>query len=151
MSRRGRLTAAGPDARQSPHADKRLPDVPERLTRRSAGAPVRTCVGCRATGLRSALLRVVAADGGTGAPVLVVDVDRAMPGRGAWLHPDPGCLELATRRRAFGRALRLQVPPDVSAVHDHLEHHVTTPGPPMSTVDEGSGLEADGDPMSTLR
>ena len=151
VSRRGRLTAAGPDARQSPHAGKRLVDVPERLTRRSAGAPVRTCVGCRTTGLRSALLRVVAADDGTGAPVLVVDVDRRMPGRGAWLHPDPGCLELATRRRAFGRALRLQVPPDLGAVRGHLEHHVTTPGSPASTGDEGSGLEADGDPMSTLR
>ncbi|MEZ5189928.1 MAG: YlxR family protein [Schumannella sp.] len=28
------------------------------------------------------------------------------PGRGAWLHPDPGCVEQAIRRRAFGRALR---------------------------------------------
>jgi len=38
--------------------------------------------------------------------LLVVDVGRSLPGRGAWLHPDPGCLDLATRRRAFGRALR---------------------------------------------
>jgi predicted RNA-binding protein YlxR (DUF448 family) len=29
-----------------------------------------------------------------------------MPGRGAWLHPDLDCLQLAERRRAFGRALR---------------------------------------------
>ncbi|KMM46542.1 hypothetical protein CWIS_04660 [Cellulomonas sp. A375-1] len=145
------MSEAGPDARQSPHAGTRLPDVPERLTRRSAGVPVRTCVGCRATGLRSALLRVVAVADGTGEPVLVVDVDRTMPGRGAWLHPDPGCLEIATRRRAFGRALRLQAPPDASAVRSHLEHHVTTPGAPAPTVNQGSGLEADGDPMSTLR
>src|SRR5690606_17337826 len=105
----------------------------------------------RATGLRSALLRVVAADDGTGSPVLVVDVDRVMPGRGAWLHLDPGCLELATRRRAFGRALRLQAAPDTTAVAEHLEHQLTASGAPTSTVDEGSGLEADGDPMSTHR
>lgn len=33
-----------------------------------------------------------------------VVVGRALPGRGAWLHP--GCLEAALRRRALPRALR---------------------------------------------
>ncbi|MCR6689659.1 MAG: YlxR family protein [Cellulomonas sp.] len=112
---------------------------------------MRTCVGCRATGPRSALLRVVAATSPAGSPALVVDVGRRMPGRGAWLHPEPACLELATRRRAFGRALRLQEPPDATAVRDHLEQQVTAPVSPASTVDEGSGLEADGLPMSTHR
>ena len=78
--------------------------------------PLRTCVGCRATGPRSALLRVVAVQ-----DELVVDVARRMPGRGAWLHPDPGCLEKAERRRAFGRALRVAGQPGTSAVHRHLE------------------------------
>ncbi|WP_456845186.1 YlxR family protein [Cellulomonas sp. P5_C6] len=80
--------------------------------------PVRTCVGCRATGPRSALLRVVADHDGAR---LLVDVGRRMPGRGAWLHPDPGCLEKAERRRAFGRALRVAGQPDAGAVHRHLE------------------------------
>ncbi|KQT00979.1 nucleic-acid-binding protein [Cellulomonas sp. Leaf395] len=53
--------------------------------------------------------------------VLLVDVGRRMPGRGAWLHPDPGCLEKAERRRAFGRALRVAGQPGTSAVHRHLE------------------------------
>ena len=75
-------------------------------------------MGCRTTGSRQALLRVVADHG-----VLVVDVARRMPGRGAWLHPDPHCLELAVKRRAFGRALRLAPPPDVGAVARHLEEH----------------------------
>ena len=78
--------------------------------------PLRTCVGCRATGPRSALLRVVAVQ-----DELVVDVARRMPGRGAWLHPDPGCLEKAERRRAFGRALRVAGQPGTDAVHRHLE------------------------------
>lgn len=83
--------------------------------------PLRTCVGCRATGPRSALLRVVVDHDTTGTPVLVVDVGRRMPGRGAWLHPDPGCLEKAERKRAFGRALRVAGQPGTSAVHSHLE------------------------------
>jgi predicted RNA-binding protein YlxR (DUF448 family) len=43
-----------------------------------------------------------------------------MPGRGAWLHPTPDCFGLAVRRKAFGRALRLQAAVDVSAVAQHL-------------------------------
>jgi len=39
-----------------------------------------------------------------------------MPGRGAHLHPDPECLALAERRRAFGRALRADGPLDATAV-----------------------------------
>jgi len=82
--------------------------------------PVRTCVGCRNAGPRSVLLRVVAATTDAGDPAVVVDVRRALPGRGAWLHPDPRCLELAERRRAFPRALRLAGPLDTSAVREHL-------------------------------
>jgi hypothetical protein len=40
------------------------------------------------------------------AAVLVVDADQVKPGRGAYLHRDPDCLDLAVRRRAVGRALR---------------------------------------------
>jgi len=38
---------------------------------------------------------------------LVVDERRRLPGRGAWLHPEPDCLAKAERRRAFPRALRV--------------------------------------------
>ncbi|MGO4602202.1 YlxR family protein [Terrabacter sp. 2YAF2] len=81
-------------------------------------------MGCRGTDSWSALLRVVAATDGDGwgtPPVtLCPDLRHRMPGRGAWLHPTPGCFELAVRRKAFGRALRLQVAVDVSAVARHL-------------------------------
>ncbi|WP_407653635.1 YlxR family protein [Cellulomonas alba] len=88
------------------------------------------------------------------AGVLVVDERRRMPGRGAWLHPDPGCLDLAERRRAFVRALRLAGPADVAAVRRHVEQQEAATGPipgAEQTVDEESGLEADGYPMSTNR
>jgi predicted RNA-binding protein YlxR (DUF448 family) len=64
---------------------------------------------------------VVAATTDAGDPAVVVDVRRALPGRGAWLHPDVHCLELAERRRAFPRALRIAGPLDTSAVRVHLE------------------------------
>jgi predicted RNA-binding protein YlxR (DUF448 family) len=38
--------------------------------------------------------------------VVVHDRRRSLPGRGAWLHPDEDCWQLALRRSALGRALR---------------------------------------------
>jgi len=70
--------------------------------------PVRTCVGCRARAPRSSLLRVVARNG-----VLVADEKAVLPGRGAWVHDTDACVETATRRRAFGRALRVSSPLDM--------------------------------------
>ncbi|RAV07274.1 YlxR family protein [Mycolicibacterium sp. GF69] len=86
--------------------------------------PVRTCVGCRKRELAVELLRVVAVgnvDGSGNRPSAVtVDPARKLPGRGAWLHPNPQCLDAAIRRRAFGRALRITGSPDVSAVIEHV-------------------------------
>lgn len=38
---------------------------------------------------------------------LLVDVAQREPGRGAYLHPQPTCLARAVKRRALGRALRV--------------------------------------------
>jgi len=43
---------------------------------------------------------------------VVPDPKRRLPGRGAHIHPEPTCLALAERRRAFGRALRVPGIPD---------------------------------------
>ncbi|GAA4408046.1 YlxR family protein [Tsukamurella soli] len=74
--------------------------------------PVRTCIGCRRRAAAAALVRTVAVpvSGQASAPggvTVVVDQRHRLPGRGAWLHPDPECLALARRRGAFRRALRL--------------------------------------------
>lgn len=116
MTHGGRLDEAGPDARLLPRADQ----PQDARSHPSAPGPVRTCVGCRVAGPKDALLRVVAVTT-AGSIELVVDERRRMPGRGAWLHPDPACLELASRRRAFGRALRLQGTPDAAAVTRFVE------------------------------
>ncbi|WP_234897277.1 YlxR family protein [Mycolicibacterium vanbaalenii] len=88
------------------------------------GGPVRTCIGCRKRELAVELLRVVAVDGGNGpgndASAVTVDAARTLPGRGAWLHPDPECLQAAVRRRAFGRALRITGTPDITAVSERF-------------------------------
>ena len=112
--------------------------------------PVRTCVGCRGTDSRSVLLRVVVGPSQEGDPqraVLVPDPRRRLPGRGAWLHPNSRCLDLAVRRRAFGRALRVSAAVDLDAVAAYVESDAG------GTVHQGteSGFDADEHPMSTQR
>ncbi len=87
------------------------------------GGPVRTCIGCRGADSRSALLRVVLEVGKDGGPVVVPDPERRRPGRGAWLHPGVSCLDLALRRKAFGRALRSSTGPDTTLVVGWVADH----------------------------
>ena len=89
--------------------------------------PVRTCVGCRVRAAKADLLRVVAAGG-----VLAPDPFGRLPGRGASVHPDPACVALAERRRAFPRALRLAGPLDATAVQEHVRQlHQPQPHQPQ--------------------
>ncbi|PCN47886.1 DNA-binding protein [Curtobacterium sp. 'Ferrero'] len=79
--------------------------------------PVRTCIGSRRRAPRSSLLRVVALRDGR----VVADPKAVMPGRGAWLTPTVDAYELAVKRRAFRRALRLDREPDTSSVLEYLQ------------------------------
>ena len=65
-------------------------------------SPVRTCLGCRERANKSDLLRLVWTPLG-----LRADVRQRELGRGAYLHPRAGCLAQAARRRAVGRALKV--------------------------------------------
>lgn len=107
-------------------------------------------MGCRGRGPRSELERVVLVRGGDGErAVAVVDGGRSLPGRGAWLHLDPQCLELAERRRAFPRALRTG-DLDLTAVRDRVEAGTAPRRATQLTDSQTEGeLEADGHPMST--
>jgi predicted RNA-binding protein YlxR (DUF448 family) len=97
---------------------RETPDTHMWKHRRTEG-PVRTCVGCRKRELAVELLRVVAVSDGNGGFTASVDTAGNLPGRGAWLHPEPNCLQAAIRRRAFARALRITGSPDTSAVEEH--------------------------------
>jgi predicted RNA-binding protein YlxR (DUF448 family) len=66
------------------------------------------------------LLRFVAIDLGAENFSVLPDPARRRPGRGAHLHPDPACLALAERRRAFGRALRIAGVLDTGPVAEAL-------------------------------
>ncbi|HEX8767805.1 MAG TPA: YlxR family protein [Jatrophihabitans sp.] len=93
---------------------------------------LRTCIGCRQRAPVTDLLRVVAGPAASSAagdspssprpPVQALpDPRRRASGRGAWLHPVSGCMELAERRRAFGRALRSTAQLDVTPVRMYVE------------------------------
>ena len=107
---------------------QREPSAPEtRWAHRHTDGPVRTCVGCRKRELAVELLRVVAVSTGNGNLAVIVDTATSLPGRGAWLHPVPQCVQQAIRRRAFTKALRITGSPDTSAVVEHL-HMLDAPG-----------------------
>lgn len=82
---------------------------------------MRTCIGCRARAAKSELLRVTARDG-----LCLPDPRSRQPGRGAYLHPALGCLELAERRRAFPRALRVTAALDTAPVRAWIEAELGT-------------------------
>ena len=82
--------------------------------------PVRTCIGCRQRTAAADLLRVVVGPGDDDVLSVVPDPRRRRPGRGAWLHPEPDCVALAERRRAFGRGLRVTVPIDPTPVREYV-------------------------------
>jgi predicted RNA-binding protein YlxR (DUF448 family) len=69
----------------------------------SFGGPQRTCVGCRRVAPSEALVRLTVREG------RVALAEPRPVGRGAWLCPQPDCLEQAVRRRALDRALRARV------------------------------------------
>lgn len=116
--------------------------------RTAKAAPIRTCIGCRKRASAAELLRVVVTPGASGQELVgpagqaargpevlpvVPDPRRRAPGRGAWVHPDPECVELAERRRAFGRALRVPGPVDPAPVRDYVtkQHGTPTSGTPQ--------------------
>ena len=131
-----------------------------RISQRPSQRMARTCVGCRRRDVRSELLRVVAETDDAGGHIAraVVDPWLRLPGRGAWLHPTPECFDLAVRRRAFGRALRVEAHLEVAAVGAYIDAHGQTVVKAVSSTPERavqqvpeteSGFDADEHPMST--
>jgi predicted RNA-binding protein YlxR (DUF448 family) len=80
---------------------------------------VRTCIGCRERTVKSELIRIVAVSNGS-TTMVAPDLRGSAGGRGAHLHPSAACLELATRRKAFGRALRVSGPVDDTMVRSYV-------------------------------
>ena len=73
-------------------------------------------MGCRERAAKSELLRIVVVEG-----ECVPDHRGTLPGRGAYVHPAPACLDLAVRRRAFQRAFKAPGPFDTAALRHRVE------------------------------
>jgi predicted RNA-binding protein YlxR (DUF448 family) len=73
--------------------------------------PVRTCVACRQEAGKGSLVRVVRGADGAAA----VDATGRARGRGAYLHRDPSCIEIARKKKALDRALKATVSAEVWA------------------------------------
>jgi hypothetical protein len=76
---------------------------------KSRHEPVRTCVGCRGEAGKAGLIRVVRrAEGGA-----AIDPTGAAAGRGAYVHAETACVELARKRKGLDRALKTQIQPEL--------------------------------------
>lgn len=67
--------------------------------------PQRTCVACRTVRPKRELVRIVRAPTGE----LSVDLRGKAAGRGAYLDPDPGCLERGLKEGVLARALEITI------------------------------------------
>lgn len=80
--------------------------------------PMRQCLGCREMKPKRELIRVVRSPEGE----LSLDFKGKKPGRGAYLCPDPACLQRARKSRALERAFEMTVPAEVyAALEEQME------------------------------
>ena len=71
--------------------------------------PVRQCLGCREHKPKPELIRVVRSPEGE----VSLDFKGKKPGRGAYVCPDPTCLQKARKSRALERAFSAPLPDEV--------------------------------------
>lgn len=69
---------------------------------------MRTCVGCGRGGAKAGFVRVVRSKDGA----VALDPSGRLPGRGAYLCRERGCLETARRSHRLERSLRTRVDQD---------------------------------------
>ena len=68
--------------------------------------PIRTCVACRQEAGKQGLIRLHRGPDGA----IALDQSAQGGGRGAYLHADGACLEVARKRRSLERALKGSAP-----------------------------------------
>lgn len=71
-------------------------------------SPERTCTGCRQTGPKRELVRIVRSPDGH----VRVDWTGKAAGRGAYIGPAQECLRRALERRALQRSLAVEITPE---------------------------------------
>lgn len=73
--------------------------------------PLRQCTGCREMKPKRELIRVVKSPEGA----ISLDFKGKMPGRGAYVCPDSGCLKKARKSKALERVFSAQIPDEIYA------------------------------------
>ncbi len=73
--------------------------------------PMRKCVGCQEMRPKKELIRVVRSPEGN----VGLDFRGKLPGRGAYVCPDPACLKRARKSKALERAFSAPLPEEVWA------------------------------------
>ena len=71
--------------------------------------PLRQCLGCREMKPKKELIRVVRSPEGD----VSLDFKGKLPGRGAYVCPQAGCLAKARKSRALERAFNVPLPAEV--------------------------------------
>ena len=71
--------------------------------------PMRQCVGCREMKPKKELIRVVRSPEG----VVSLDFKGKLPGRGAYVCPDPACLAKARKSKGLERSFSAPLPNEV--------------------------------------
>ena len=80
--------------------------------------PQRQCLGCREMKPKAELVRVVRSPEGA----VSVDLRGKAPGRGAYVCRSADCLKKALRSKALGRALGVEIPPEIyDALTEQME------------------------------
>ena len=71
--------------------------------------PQRQCMGCRERKAKKDMLRVVRSTDGT----VMLDFGGKLNGRGAYICPDPNCLQKAMKSKSLERSLEVSIPEEV--------------------------------------
>ena len=71
--------------------------------------PMRQCMGCRERKAKRDMIRVVRGTDGA----VSLDFSGKLNGRGAYICPDPLCLQKAQKARSLDRSLETEVPEQV--------------------------------------
>ncbi len=84
---------------------RKAPGTRERVWLRPRHVPQRTCVACRQVAGKRTLVRIVRTPEGS----VEVDPTGKRNGRGAYLHADPACWDLALKRNVLQHALKTEL------------------------------------------
>ena len=79
--------------------------------------PQRQCMGCRERKAKREMIRVVRGTDGN----VCLDFGGKLNGRGAYICPNPECLNKARRSKALERSLEVEIPAEV---YDRLTREI---------------------------